>query len=184
MDGTVVAAGAGPGGSNVMGNSTLDAQIPDFLSGIVSVEYQFHDLLVAAEYTREYGKITTTAVTSAYANVPAGPGVTQTVNLGTTTTSTPTYQRLEGAYLSASYRFLPKLDVSLGRDIGFADYDHRGLACNRQWTVAARYDILDNWLIKAEWDFVQGTDEVFQSENPNGIRRVWDIVSLKTTVDF
>jgi hypothetical protein len=58
------------------------------------------------------------------------------------------------------------------------------LAFTRAWTVAARYDILDNWLVKAEWDFVQGTQEIFSMENPAGITRDWQIFALKTTVDF
>jgi hypothetical protein len=80
---------------------------------------------------------------------------------------------------------MPKLQVSLGRGIGFTDYDHRGLSYNRQWTLAARYDILENWLIKAEWDYVDGTEEVFQTENPNAtLSRIWQIFAVKTTVDF
>jgi hypothetical protein len=187
-DGTVLDAGGGPGGANVLGNSTLNGEIRDFCSGILSMEYQYRDLILAAEYTREYGKISTNSVTSAYVNAPnpppAPPGSTSTLNLGSTAANTVSYIRLEGAYVSASYRVAPKCDVSIGRGIAFSDYDHRGLSYNRQWAFAARYDILDNWLIKAEWDFVQGDQEVYQTENPSGIRRVWDIIAVKTTVDF
>jgi hypothetical protein len=185
-DGEVVAPGAGPGGSDVLANLDIDSSFQDLWSTILSLEYTHKELTLAAEYTREYGKVSTTSVASEYAAAPTGtPGVTSNVNLGTTTTTLASYRRLEGAYVSAAYQCLPKLTVSAGRGIGFTDYDHRGLSYNRQWTLAARYDILENWLIKAEWDFVEGTQQLFQTENPNAtLNRVWQVYAIKTTVDF
>jgi len=170
------------------GTDNLESTFKDFFSTVLSVEYQFHDLLIAAEYTREYGKITTTSVLNVYVPQPVlGPPPAPPVVVygGQTTTTTVSYYRPEGAYVSAAYQLVPKLEVSLGRGIGFADYEHRGLSCNRQWTLAARYDILSNWLVKAEWDFVQGTEALFQSENPGTtLNRTWQIYAIKTTVDF
>jgi hypothetical protein len=183
-DGTLVAAGGGPLGSNVLGNTAITSTMQDLWSGILSLEYQFHDLVVAGEYNREYGKVNAQNATSLYANVPGAGGTTTAVNLGSAYTAMTDYRRMEGAYLSASYRITQKCDLALVRSVGFADYQHRGLAFTRAWTVAARYDILDNWLVKAEWDFVQGTQEIFSMENPAGITRDWQIFALKTTVDF
>ncbi len=186
-DGQLLAVNGGGPGVNVYGNSSLDSIIQNLWSAVFSLEYTHKDLVVAAEYTREYGKVTTTSLTSEYINEPTGanPLPTTVVNTGTTYATNVGYRRLEGAYLSASYQVMPKLQVSLGRGIGFTDYDHRGLSYNRQWTLAARYDILENWLIKAEWDYVDGTEEVFQTENPNAtLSRIWQIFAVKTTVDF
>jgi hypothetical protein len=174
--------------AGAFGTNQLESTFKDFYSAVLSVEYQFHDLLIAAEYTREYGKITTTSVLNVYVPQPVlGPAPAPPVVIygGQTTTTMVTYYRPEGAYVSAAYQLVPKLEVSLGRGIGFADYEHRGLSYNRQWILAARYDILSNWLVKAEWDFVQGTEELFVSENPGAaLNRTWQIYTIKTTVDF
>lgn len=184
-NGQLVAPGAGPGGTDVLANLDLDSSLKDLWSTIVSLEYTHKELTIAAEYTREYGKVSTTSVASEYVNAPEGGGATVVTNLGTNTTTLASYRRLEGAYISAAYQVMPKLTVAAGRGIGFTDYDHRGLSYNRQWTLAARYDILENWLIKAEWDYVQGTQQLFQTENPNTtLSRVWQIYAIKTTVDF
>jgi hypothetical protein len=183
-NGVLVSPGAGPLGSDVYGNTAIDAIMQDLWSGILSLEYQYHDLLVAAEYTREYARVTGQNSTSLYANVPLGGGASGTADLGTATSTNIVYRRLEGGYLSAAYRITPKSEIALVRGLGFADYQHRGLSFTRQWTLAARYDILENWLVKAEWEFVQGTQEVFALENPSGMSRNWQVFALKTTVDF
>ncbi len=183
-NGVLVSPGAGPLGSDVYGNTAIDATMQDLWSGILSLEYQYHNLLLAAEYTREYAKVTGQNATSLYANVPLGGGASGTADLGTATSANVVYRRLEGGYLSAAYRLTPKSEIALVRGIGFADYQHRGLSFTRQWTLAARYDILENWLVKAEWEYVQGTQEAFALENPGGLSRNWQIFALKTTVDF
>ncbi len=184
-DGYVVAVNGGGPGVNVYGNSSIDDIFPNLWSGVFSLEYSHKDLVVAAEYTREYGKNPTNVVTNTYINEPIGGGQSTVVNTGTVYSTLGAYRRIEGGYLSASYEVMPRLQVSLGRGIAFTDYDHRGLSCNRQWTLAARYDILANWLVKAEWDYVDGTAEVFQTENPNAtLSRIWQVFAVKTTVDF
>jgi hypothetical protein len=170
------------------GTDNLQSTFKDFFSTVLSLEYQFHDLMIAAEYTREYGKITTSSVLNTYVPEPAlgpPPAPPVVVYAGQTTTTAVTYYRPEGAYVSAAYQLMPKLGVSLGWGLGFADYDNRGLSSNRQWTLAARYDILSNWLVKAECDFVRGTEELFVSENPGTtLNRIWQVYAIKTTVDF
>jgi hypothetical protein len=170
------------------GTDQLESTFTDFYSGVLSLEYQYHDLLIAAEYTREYGKITTTSVLNTYVPEPVlgpAPAPPVVVYAGQTTTTMVSYYRPEGAYVSAAYQLEPKLGVSVGWGLGFADYENRGMSCNRQWTLAARYDIFSNWLVKAECDFVNGTEELFMSENPGTtLNRIWQIYAIKTTVDF
>ncbi len=174
--------------AGAFGTDSLTSTFKDFYSGVVSLEYQYRDLLIAAEYTREYGKITNTSVVNSYIPEPLlGPPPTPPVVVygGQVTTTTSTYYRPEGAYISAAYQLMPKLNVAAGYGIAYSDYDHRGIAYNRQWTLAARYDILSNWLVKAECDLVQGTEELFQSENPGAtLNRTWQVYAIKTTVDF
>jgi hypothetical protein len=170
------------------GTDQLTSTFKDFYSAVLSIEYQYHDLLLAAEYTREYGKITTTSVLNTYVPQPVlgpPPAPPVVIYAGQTTTTSVAYYRPEGAYLSAAYQLMPKLGVAAGWGLAFADYDNRGLSCNRQWTLAARYDIFSNWLIKAECDLVRGTEELFASENPGTpLNRIWQIYAIKTTVDF
>ncbi len=169
------------------GTDQLQSTFKDFYSAVLSIEYQYHDLMIAAEYTREYGKITTTSVLNTYVPEALGPPPAPPVVVyaGQTSTTAVSYYRPEGVYVSAAYQIMPKLGVAAGWGLAFADYDNRGLSCNRQWTIAARYDILSNWLIKAECDFVRGTEELFVSENPGTtLNRLWQIYAIKTTVDF
>jgi len=152
-------------------------------SGVVSLEYQYRSLLFAAEYVRDYGKDLVDVTSHAYMNLPNGPG-TSRVDLGTSTTNAVGYDRQEGGYASLSYNVLPKLAVAVGRGVHYGDYKNRGVAWHRSWTVSARYDILSNWLIKAEWESNNGTDQLLHSENPNGYHENWQVFALKTTVDF
>lgn len=181
-------------------------QTPHYYTGVVSAEYQVGNLTLASEWMREYAKFT--ASTDMQPNIPnlntvinaANPGATLPPPFGTGSPIGPQvtgllplhnpiqyvqYQQLEGFYFTAAYRFFDKWEIAGGPQIAFSNYQNRGEGSqHRGWSAALRYDIFSNWLVKAEWQSVRGTQQLYGSENPDGEKFTWNMFALKTTVDF
>lgn len=183
-------------------NVTFEA--PHYYSGIVSAEYQVGGLTLATEWMREYAKFNVTSGwqpnvgelnTAINAANPGGVPLAGVApgQLGSSITGLIPlnnkvqeyrYQLIEGFYFTGAYRFLDKWEIAGGPQIAFADYQNRGLGEHRGWSASIRYDIFSNWLVKAEWQSVRGTQQLYPSENPDGLKYTWNMLALKTTVDF
>lgn len=160
----------------------ITTEVDQFYSGIVSLEYQSSGLTLAAEYLREYGHSQTEVVAHPYTYVPTPgfPGTQLRVELPASTTQVTAYQLTEAMYAAASYRLLDKLELSVSRQLRFADRHQPGSSYDRTWAFAARYDIFSNWLVKAEWQQHSGNEIDTGNDNPES----WNLFALKTTVDF
>ncbi len=179
--------GAATSAAGVFSDNDIHAQLHDFWSGILSAEYQWKDLTLAGEYLRNYSRNDVVVTSHPFINAPAAggpPGSTVRVDLPVTTTRRISYLRNEGMYLSAGYRFLERFEASVGREIYFDDTQARGASFFRSWDLSLRWDILDHWLAKAEWQHVDGTAFASRQDNPQGLKDSMDVLSLKTTFDF
>ena len=138
-------------------------------------EYVWGDLTLAGEVSSQYftGDFSSGAVNWTPFNGPPIPA--QTIALG---------QRILGAYGSATYQ-LSMLPGALKNVSVYGAYnwsrvtdtttDAKGYL--RAVAVALRYDIVDHFLVKAEFERIQDTD-------PGADHTYGNIFSLKTTFDF
>lgn len=168
--------------SGVYADLDITTEVGNFYSGIVSLEYQRQGLTLAAEYLREYACSETVAETHPYTYVPnpALPGTQLRVELPGSTVTQIGYRLTEAMYAAASYRFRDRFELSVSRQLRFADRHHPGSSFDRTWAFAARYDIFSNWLVKAEWQQHSGSEIDTGNDYPES----WNLLALKTTVDF
>jgi hypothetical protein len=142
--------------------STYDFVMPNYWDNIWSLEYQYKDLLISAEYNYIFLRGTI-----------SGSFLPDSEITSTT----------DAAYISAAYRVLPKWEVLGGWQWSKTDSD-----TTSKWyalNAAVRYDITDHWLIKAEYQWTHGTSILRVAEQPDGtIEDIWSYVAIKTTFDF
>jgi hypothetical protein len=147
---------------------------------VASAEYSAHDLLVSAEYTRWYVKVTST-------NPMLFPETPLTTS--------------ERGYVMASYRATRWLQPGLYYALEFPNVANRNASDptpghpesgrqNVQHDVAAtlRFDINSHWLVKLEGHFMSGTAELNSSLNDgtslSNLDRNWEVFLAKTTAYF
>jgi hypothetical protein len=118
--------------------TTTSVSLPnDTMDWLVTAEYAIHDLVMTAEYGRGHTHQGTS-------NPMLAPPVLATS---------------EGGYAMVTYRASPWFQPGAYYSVLFPDaHDHHGKA-NRQNDVALtlRFDITDNWLVKLEGHFMDGT---------------------------
>jgi hypothetical protein len=146
--------------------------IPHYWDNIVSAEYQTGDLTLAGEYRYNY-----------YAADIVGDSIFDPS--GSLTIHTDT--KVHAAYLSAAYRVHPQVEVLGGwqwsqeTTTGDQNFNVKWYA----WNAAVRYDIVDHWLVKAEYQWTHGTGLLRTAEQPDGTtEEIWSYFALKTTFDF
>jgi opacity protein-like surface antigen len=145
---------------------TYSFDIPHYWDNIFSIEYQFSNFTVAAEYDYTYFR-------SHVEVFGQGP-----IDNSNATHST---------YLSAAYRFHPKWEA-----VGGWQWSETTTAGSQNtntkwyaWNAALRYDITDHWLVKAEYQWTHGLGPVSAAEQGDGTtEEIWSYVALKTTFDF
>ncbi len=158
--------------------TSIDIVVDHWFDITLGAEYVWSDLTIAAEMTSQY--YTAKTITGALDFPPFGatPGVDQA---GSTTNLA---NRTLGAYGSATYQLsmLPGAWKRLGV-FGAFNWDRStnpysdASSYTRTGAVALRYDIVDHFLIKGEFERVQETSS-------SGARVYGNIFSLKTTFDF
>ena len=153
-------------------------QLPTWQSIILGGEYQHGNLTLACEYLNEYYK----AVYDFDAATSALVGSRHNEE----------YSRIQGAYGSAAYRFHPKWEGCIGYNWMMLDdgnpqsvaNDELGRHEHRGMSFALRFDPIEHWLIKAEFQRNRGTLNVSTADNPAGLSEYWNMFALKTTFDF
>mgnify|MGYP000449588539 CR=1 FL=1 len=169
------------GSPGVNADLDISTKIDQFYSGVASIEYQRQGLILAAEYLLEYGKTDTSVTAHPYTFVPGPlPGSTIRVELPEQPSQRSGYTRTEAMYAAASYRMLDRYELSLSRQLSFADRENPSKKYDRSWALAGRYDIFANWLVKAEWQYHSGNALDTGNDKPEH----WTVFALKTTVDF
>jgi len=106
----------------------------------------------------------------------------------------------EGWYAMADYRLFEPLAVAGIYSVYYDDKDNRDgdvlesigipsyYAWQKSWTIAARYDITDHWLIKAEYNFMNGVSLVpsrdLTVELEDTRPQYWHMFAARTTFYF
>lgn len=141
----------------------------DFM--IFSLEYSRPSLLLAAEYSEFANRREILGV-----QVPGGTS--------------------QAWYVQFSYRLGDRLTFSVLYDEYWADKDDRGgktfvrqnqpafLGWRKDLGVGLRFDVSDNWLLKAEWHTVDGAGLGLPVYNPQGVEEEWSYYVLKTYFFF
>lgn len=147
------------------------SQRPDTL-WIGSAEYTRENWLFAAEYSRW-----------------------ETLQESTLRNLLPTTDDTsERFYGMATHRLSSAFELGAYYSVLFADADDRGghdktkfakpyYAWQRDASATLRYDVNEHWLWKLEAHFIDGTADLFASQNPDP-KRFWGLFLFKTTVTF
>lgn len=143
--------------------TTLVSTIDDYYYGVASAIYETGPLTIAAEYARFRGRIDT-RVGSLLVN--------------------STNNNFEGSYLSGTWHVRRGFDLYLAGEYSVNDADNRSGPHAYTLVLAAMVSPLDHWSIKIEGRHVTGTTGIQASDNPQGIEGHWQVLALKTTVDF
>jgi hypothetical protein len=138
--------------------------VDDYYDGVLSAVYEVGDLTFAAEYNRLRGR-----------------GVSRVEPIGA---ELALVDDSDGAYLSGTWRARPWLDLYLAGEAGFADATDRGGPHSYRLVAAVAVRPLPHWSVKLEGQQVYGTFRVLPSDNPDGLEDSWQILAVKTTVDF
>jgi hypothetical protein len=147
----------------------------------LSAEYRYNQWLLAAEY-----------MTSQFDTDIKLPGA------GTVS------RKSEGYYAMLSYRFSEWLEMATYYSVYYPNTEDRSgrtfdqismalgqpglypdyLAWQKDFSIAARFDINMNWLFKAEWHLIDGVGQLYPDDNPDGFKRNWNFFAFKTTYTF
>lgn len=89
-----------------------------------------------------------------------------------------------GGYAAATWHLTSWFDWYAA--VEYRHTDILGVGTNHDWSWITAVNLLPlrNWSLKAEYQYHDGTVGVQSSDNPNGIADTWQVVALKTTVDF
>jgi len=166
----------------------LDLHLEMNKTYVLSAEYQRENLTLSAEYTRIDADML-------FSNIPYpvdtdGDGVPDTVMM----VEMEDGDQRGGYYINGSYRVSPRFEFGTYYSVFHPDWDNRdgeGLANDFEaWTkdicVTARFDITDNWLLKAEGHFFNGTGQVDGNINPDASfdEESWQLFAVKSSFFF
>jgi hypothetical protein len=148
-------------------NGEATAELPAFL-WVASVEYVVNELIVAAEYSRWYLELESSA-----------PAVLPEVK-----------ERNERMYVLAAYRITPWFQPGAYYALHFEDTHDRDRRSKRQHDTALtlRFDLNEHWLVKLEGHYMHGTAAL--NSELNGGRPLaqlepdWLVFIAKTTAYF
>jgi len=144
---------------------------------VLSAEYTWNDLILAAEWLR---MITDSSVRE----------------LTGGTTIVTDRRESEGYYLSAAYRFSELFELGSYYSIYYHRIDDRdgnglvalGKPAHGAWlkdiAVTTRFDLTENWVFKLEGHLMDGTAGLSPSLNPAGTSQDWILGLAKITVSF
>lgn len=161
-----------PPGSGLPPTLPITTDFTDLENIVYSVEYTFGDFVLAAEYAR-----TVTAWTDFLGNKEKDIA--------------------EGYYAQVSYRFNEWLEMATYYSVNYPDKEDKDgdrFADNpnrpdhnawlRDWALALRFDINDNWIAKVEGHVIDGSALLLAQENPDGYERNWLLFAAKLTFNF
>lgn len=158
--------------------SFLDSGDIDVFYGIASLQYNTEDFTLSAEYAR---------IPIDWRNLGPYFPLDQAES--------------EGYYVQGAYRVLPRVELMLRYEEGFADRNDRSGArasaltgglippsdfYARAWTLGLRWDILPNLMFRLEYQRQQGTYSLSFRENPDPSQLVedWDAFAASISVRF
>jgi hypothetical protein len=104
--------------------------------------------------------------------------------------------RSAGGYIGLTYRFTDRFDLGTYYSLYYDDLDDRkgeqyeaaGLpnyaAWQKDWTVTARADMNEYWILKGEIHVIDGTALLLNQHNPEGTERESVLFAVKATYSF
>lgn len=150
----------------------------------LSAEYVYKDLVLAAEYFSVTGDITIADI------------IHQELDF-------------EGYYASLSYRFTERFEAGAYYSVAYFDKKDRDgnrfedecnaailyglsgfecrpkyLAWQKEFVLSTKFDINENWTLKAEGHFINGAGVIFLQDNPDGVDESSFMFAVKTTFSF
>lgn len=129
-----------------------------------SVEYNSGNTLLAFEYLR---RELDAELSGAGQVLPSLPGLTT-----------------EGYYVSASYRFSELFELGAYWSQFIFDTRERGSSATDDYAISTRFDINENWIVKLEGHYLDGTSVLNQAQNPDGFDDSWMMFLTKATYTF
>jgi len=158
--------------NGIVNDFDIVANVPSNL--ILSAEYQFSQVSLQAEFVRRENEILAPGL------APLTPFIGNQVDFLTSTS--------EGMYVMATWQ-VPKvsgLSFSLLYDEFYLDEDdHKDSTKYRKdFGLGARYDINQNWLVKAEWHDIEGTAMNMGFVNEGPMNEDWSYFIVKTSFNF
>lgn len=156
-------------GSTVGNTATVDLNIPYWWAGMFSLIYEQGSWTFCSEYQRYYANNFVTITPHA----PVNPSHVEQA------------QRTDSAYLSCTWQCRPWLSFYGSVEGAWSDPTDRHGAPYSQAVIGA-INLLptEHWSLKVEYRYTHGTYGVDPKLNPGGIADDWQVVALKTTVDF
>jgi hypothetical protein len=149
--------------SGNVGPFNLKTNLTYDYSYVLSAEYAWNNLTLASEYAR------TKMVTDLSLNgVPMVSGASVS----------------EKYYAQISYRFCDWFEMGTYYSVFYPDVDDKGGDWQKDWTISARFDVLDNMTIKAETHFIDGAANFLGVNNPQGLEDNCVLYAVKCSVNF
>ena len=118
-----------------------------------------------------------TSIATYASEVVAGGGALQIESTlaGTQLMDTRNAIRFAGGYAGATWHLPHNLSANTAYDVQLGNRLDPGYNRAQRLILGLRYDLTEHWLVKAEWQGVQGTYGVFDTDNPDGASAYWQI---------
>jgi hypothetical protein len=94
------------------------------------------------------------------------------------------YSNEQDSYISATWHLRRWLELYEAFEASWLDAHQPSGTHAYAWVGAINVMPLSNWSLKAEFQEVEGTFGIYAADNPQGLSKHWQILALKTTVDF
>jgi hypothetical protein len=151
--------------------SLADVQLSELMIYVLSMEYTWHEAVLAAEYLQAGQQIQVKNIFSNHNHEEA-----YYVSL-----TSPVTRWLDlGAYYNVLYANRDDREGSILNLLGMDDYN----AWEKRWVFSSRFNLTDNWIVKLEAHLIDGTISVSPGMNPNGRERYTKLLAIKTTAHF
>jgi hypothetical protein len=155
-------------GSTAGGTATVELEIPYWYAGMFSLIYEVGALTICSEYQRYYAENTLTIT-------PIVGPVQRIVE----------QQRADSASLSCAWHCRSWLSLYGSIEGAWTDpTDRHGDEYLQVLVGAVNLRPTEHWSLKAEFRYCHGTFGVDPQLNPDGLADDWQVLALKTTVDF
>ena len=147
----------------------IHVSIPNWYGATAGLLYETGAFTLATEYLRYYAPRTST-------RTPVGGGPSTVVE--------DTYSN-DAAYVSCTWHARPWLDCYVALEGNWDEpTDRHGRPYTQAAVAALSLRPTSHWMLKAEYRYAHGTNDVEARLNPNGIAMDWQVLAFKTTVDF